>query len=828
MDSASLHEDLVANSNALRRLARDLLRDPHRADDVVQDAMCAAIEQPPRSRATLGSWLRKVVARAAFDHRRGERRRRAREQVAAAATRANTQPTDAQVELQQRLLAAVHALAEPYRSAIWQRYYEDRSPREIAAACGDPVKTVKTRLHRGLRQLRERLDVQHGSRGVWATVAAPLLVPGSPLSGVLVMSTATKSGIAAAVAFVLSVSLWWVANDATPAIAPSAGNAEAPAVVASGPTGAEASTREPVAVDAAGAPTEPVQPAVQVGGGGPSKSPLAGIVLDLEGRPVAGIDLTWDDVPFVPPVRTDADGAFRCRAAASGRLGVASKDVIAVLVPTMWGDLFGTGAAEAALRLDLTIVVAPWARVQGVVVDTTGAPVAGAQLAVHHGVPLRSRIARVLDRCVDAKFETMTPDDGRFCLAAVPFAESARLTITARGHRTLTMTVEDARHREQFVLERIVRGDVLEGAVVDENGEVVRQAVIVLHDHAVVTEPDGTFRFELWRVNDLPKGEVPTLEVTAPERLPARVACLGGDWRTRGAWPSPLRVSVGGRTESIRGRVVRADGTPLADPWVSFVPPEPEQIRRTMFEAPFAFRAVAGSAPAANNGEFETPRVAPGRYRLRVVHPATLDVFCTGEIATGPAAVEIRMPDRGSWPALRGVVVDRRGAPVPGADWLFVRDDPTPGAREPLASAWQHATGEGVIEHPPVSRDVSTLCVKAAGMAEWVTTKLAELPRFDDVRIVVPVGCQTRIELGPNWRDVDVAHFVDGTGARSPVVFTNGDMAYGTRDIPLEDARSRAFQALNNCVALVLCRRGEEVARFPITLRPGEMNVLRW
>ncbi len=828
MDSPSLHGELVGQASALRRLARDLLRDPHEADDVVQDAMCAAIEQPPRSLATLGSWLKKVVTRAAFDHRRGERRRRARELVVAEATLADAPRTDDQVELQRRVLAAVHALAEPYRSAIWQRYYEGRSPREIAAACGEPVKTVKTRLHRGLRQLRERLDAQHGSRSAWATVAAPLLVPGNPLAGVLVMSTATKFGVAAAIAIALCAPFWWAANAGAPTVAPVPGLAEPATVVASTATRTEAPAREAVAGDVAVAPADPLPAASGPVGDGPPTSPLAGIVLDLAGRPVAGIDLTWDDAPFVPPVRTDADGTFRCRAAVSGRLGVASKDVIAVLVPTLWGDLFGTGPSEAALRLDLTIVVAPWARVQGVVVDTTGAPVASAQLAVNHGVPLRSRIARVLDRCVDAKFETMTPDDGRFCFAAVPLAESAQLTITARGHRALTMPVEEARHREQFVLERIVNGDVLDGVVVDENGAALRQAVIVLHDHSVVTAPDGTFRFELWRVNDLPKGEAPVLEVTAPERLPAKVACLGGDWRTRSAWPSPLRVCVGGRAESIRGRVVRADGTPLADPWVSFVPPEPEQILRTLFEAPFAFRAAPGSAPAANNGEFETPRVAPGRYRLRVVHPATLDVFCTGEIATGPAPVEIRMPDRGSWPALHGVVVDRRGAPVPGADWLFLRDDPTPGAKEPLAGAWQHATGDGVIEHPPVSRDVTTLCVKAAGMAEWVTTKLADVPRFDGVRIVVPVGCQTRIELGPNWRDVDVAHLVDGTGARSPVVFTNGDMAYGTRDIPLEDARSRTFQALDDCVALVLCRRGEEVARFPITLRPGEMNVLRW
>lgn len=828
MDSASLHGELVVHANALRRLARDLLRDPHAADDVVQDAMCTAIAKPPRNVAAIAAWLRQVVTRAASDRRRGERRRKSREEHAAAAVDRGATPTDDQVELQQRVLAAVQMLAEPYRTVIWQRYYEDRSPRDIAASSREPVKTVKTRLARGLQKLRERLDASHGSRRAWATLAAPLVAPASP-AGLLFMSTVAKFGVAAAIVSVLSVSWWLVAGDTAPASSAVTGiTAATPAAIVT-TARTDAPVRE-VAADGGGAArVGATQWAFDVVGGGQESAPLAGIVIDLDGRPMAGIELTWNDSTFDPPVRTAADGTFQCAAGATGRLGVAAKDAVAVLVPTLFGDVFGPGMREDRMRLDLTIVVAPFVRLAGVVVDTNGAPVRGAHLAVQHGVPLRTRIGRVLDRCVDAKFETMTPDDGAFLLAAVPCASTARLTITARGHRPLSVSVEEARHREQFVLERTVKGDVLEGVVVDADDASVGQAVIVLHDHSVVAEPDGTFRFELWRVSDLPAGTEPVLEVASPARLPARVATLGGDWRTRGAWPVPLRIRVGGPAESIRGRVVRADGTPLANPWVTFLPPEPEQIRPTMFDsfADLVFAPPAVGAPDAQNGEFETARVAPGRYRLRVFEPTTLELHLTGEVATGPAAIEIRMPDRGTWPALRGLVVDRRGEPVPGADWVFQRADPTPGAKEPLCSAWNHAGRDGVIEHAPVSRDVEILCVKAAGMAEWVQLRLADLSS-GEFRVVVPVGCQTRVELGSQWADVDCAYLLDAGGARSPVVFTNGDTAIGTRRIPISEGCSQTFQALDDCTALVLCRGDREVARFPITLRPGETNVQRW
>ena len=79
------------------------------------------------------------------------------------------------VEMQRRVADAVLALDEPYRSTVVMRYFEDRTPTEIAAALSIPAATVRTRLRRALSILRGRLDDGHaGDRRAWMALLLPL------------------------------------------------------------------------------------------------------------------------------------------------------------------------------------------------------------------------------------------------------------------------------------------------------------------------------------------------------------------------------------------------------------------------------------------------------------------------------------------------------------------------------------------------------------------------------------------------------------------------------------------------------------------------------
>ena len=829
MNNASIDTDLAAQAASLRRLARDLLGDAHLAEDAVQDAMQVAVESPPRSSSALPAWLRTVVRRCALDLRRGEKRRRSRELLARSPS--DTPHTHEQVELMQRVLAAVQALPEPYRTTVWQRYYENRSPREIAALQREPVKTVKTRLWRALARLREALDRHFGDRGAWVALIAPVAgTTKAAVSGAILMSAKTKLSLASLVCVAIALAL--IVPDREPTS--TAPQSRTTATVAAAP---DRPDREPATqVDALSTERVEAPPGVP----GPANAStrtertpslaLGGVVLDLDGQPVSGAVITWNDEPMRPPLATDAAGRFDgVRVHGFGRVGVAGPAFVPVLEPS----LFDIDQAHT----DLTVVVARSVAIGGVVVDTAGTLVVGAQITVSLGVDVRPRFPRVLDRCANVKFFTMTTDDGRFGFARAPLAPTSRMRIEARGHRERELTVDEAQHLDRFVLERTTHGDTLEGIVVDEHDKPVHPAVVCLPTWSVVVAADGTFRIELWKALDLPPGTLPELQVFAPNRLPGKLACLSPEWRSRAAWPREIKIRLGGVTETIAGRVVRHDGTPVAQVHVTFAPPEPEQIRPTLFENPFGAAAVqsavsaalalrAGEQPAAATGAFETARVVPGSYRLRVFDPEALDVMLTEPLRTGEPEVVITMPDRGRWPALCGIVVDRRGEPVPNADWMVTRRDPLPGATATIQSAFLHANENGVIEHPPLSRDVDTLCVKAAGMAEWVRVPIADLA-CAGFRVVVPVGCRVRIEVGAGWGSVDVAGFVDLAGNRSSVVLTHGNVALGTRDVPLLDGRSETFTALDDCRELLLLRGGQVVGRVPVSLLPGEINVLR-
>jgi hypothetical protein len=561
----------------------------------------------------------------------------------------------------------------------------------------------------------------------------------------------------------------------------------------------------------------PPRPMTAMGAAAPIA--LGGVVLDLEAQPVAGVAITCNGKRIEPVVRTNPDGSFEAsRERGMATLGVEDERYVTVLEPTLFDS--------DAVHPDLTIVVAPRVGLAGVVVDTLGQPIAGAEISVTLGLDVRPRIERVLDRCVDAKFEATTPDDGAFALDGAPLAPTARVHIVARGHCSLELSAEEASRRTEFVLQRTTTGDVLEGIVVDEHDQPIAQAVVWLPSWSVVTAPDGTFRIETWKAEDLPPDTLPELTAVASGRLKGSIQALSSDWRSRDAWPRDLRIRLGEATERIAGRVLRADGTPVADVQVTFAPPEPEQIQPTMFDPPFLRILQPASQVDSAAGRFETARVVPGSYRLRVFDPRTLDLLVTEPLRTGTKDVELRLSDRGLWPALSGAVVDRRGAPVAGADWIVERDDPLAETPAKLGGPWHQATPAGRIENPPLSRDVHTLCVKAAGMAEWQRFELAALAGHD-FRIVVPIGCQARVEVGAAWGNVDKVGFVDLAGGRSPVVFTHGNTAWGDRDIPIQDGRSQTFVALDDCAELLLFRGDEIVARSPVVLRPGEMNVLR-
>ena len=138
-----------------------VLGDFHLAEDAAQEAF---MEAYPNLHKVYGpeafpSWLRRVV----FKHCDRIRRRKTvsttqlAEARSVASSDGNPEASAEASELEAEVRSAVSSLPPSMRLAITLFYISDYSQREICEFLGIPVTTLKSRLHRGRRHLRERM-----------------------------------------------------------------------------------------------------------------------------------------------------------------------------------------------------------------------------------------------------------------------------------------------------------------------------------------------------------------------------------------------------------------------------------------------------------------------------------------------------------------------------------------------------------------------------------------------------------------------------------------------------------------------------------------------
>ena len=160
--SQNIHEQIVTLLPRLRRFARNLTRNPHDADDVVQIALERALTRLDqwRSDARLDSWLFKIVRNAWID----ELRSRGRRNKIFLAEEAGENIGADLMERESELLSVQSAMAqlpEDQREAVSLVLVEGLPYREAAEVLDVPIGTLTSRLARG----REALQALLGTEG---------------------------------------------------------------------------------------------------------------------------------------------------------------------------------------------------------------------------------------------------------------------------------------------------------------------------------------------------------------------------------------------------------------------------------------------------------------------------------------------------------------------------------------------------------------------------------------------------------------------------------------------------------------------------------------
>ncbi len=132
------------------------------AEDVVQTALVRAHRYMQRSGAiqNLGGWLHRLVQNCATDLLRIERRRLSGTQLEEGLEASGTDSRERveRAELRELILGGIERLPDIYREPLRMRYLMGLDARDIAEQLSDNLHSVKSRLARGRRELRRRLE----------------------------------------------------------------------------------------------------------------------------------------------------------------------------------------------------------------------------------------------------------------------------------------------------------------------------------------------------------------------------------------------------------------------------------------------------------------------------------------------------------------------------------------------------------------------------------------------------------------------------------------------------------------------------------------------
>ncbi|HZN39528.1 MAG TPA: sigma-70 family RNA polymerase sigma factor [Planctomycetota bacterium] len=847
--TTTLLEDLTW----LRTLARRLARDPHLAEDLVQDACAIALSRrtPPNQ---WRAWLTTVMQNLLCTHRRREQARLRRGPEVRGQEPHEGHSLLQRAEAQQQLVAAVLQLEEPYRATVLLRFFEGLPPRRIASSQGVPVATVHSRLQRALQQLRARLDRDLGGRANWLAAFAPfawssLATPS--FVGLLLMQTKLKA-VVVAVVIASTAPLWWPSGAGHDAAAAATAGALADRSDGSSAAGrSSAGTTSPLRAERRPVVAEPSHATPEV-----QRFMARGRVCNCDGAAIADVLVAAEGASAVT-ARSDALGNFALELTARSASVTAAEDRFVTVLAGEW-------SSEATIAP--VVVVANAVSLAGRVVDTQGTPVAASQLLLQLPDDFDSRFQVPLDRAGRGRWGANSSSEGAFALPRLPAVGGAVLLVTADAFAPqrvpLPPTDDD---NLQIVMQRFhfVDGELL-GRVVSPTGDPVAGARIAMGVTSVVSDREGCFGISLRRAG-WPTAIVAAKAGYSPGRL--EVPRSGG--KQREDWPAQIVLRLGPEPQKVRGRVVDQDKRGLggAEVWIhdptlfgiaGMLPMQLEYLiaggevpaQAARIPVPFAddpthdgnFTNQASPvreptacwffATADAEGNFELPGLLDRTYTLRALDP-TSGLF--GEVAgvTGGSFQQIEI-QREVWPELRGRVVSRSGRPIADVRVEHAVVAWRSNARVPGGSYQGTAVRKGreTTTGPDgtfVLRDVGkrNCFVKFSGDPIVPTNIKADaIADPKDLTMIVQARCQVEVVL-VDPSEADQVACRDAAGNMVDLAILRRNSSHFETELAIHNGRSGLFVVGEDAVRLVLLRNGDIVREIAIAPDPARTTTVQ-
>jgi len=859
-DSAGCFEDrtLGERQASLRRLALALVRDEHAADDLVQDALVQALERPGAERLGLG-WLSAAVKHLAFNKTTAERRRAERQRSVARDERIESAAVDRRLEHQALVVAAIQRLPEALRTVVYKRYFDELGPAQIAAELGQPLATIKSRLARAKQLLRSDLDRSFGGdRAAWMLALVPsftahsLTTPAtaaattSSLVGTIFMSTLSKVLIAA-VACTGTFLLWRgvaAPEPLAPALVPAAKTAaDEPLAAAAANAALDQVAQGPPAARAA---LEQVPERTEAPAAVADASQLAGLVLDADARPLAGVDVLFrsrrpnPDPEHAVRARTTVDGQFALEApAVAGEVLLDDADFA-----TVFGEL-----VSPPVEREVLVIAAKRRALNGSVHSETGQPIEGANLQLVIPDGFRRRFGRVLDHVYPRAIGATTDASGAFDVAGAIELDGALLRATADGFMPLQLPLAEITSPVDIVLRR--PGDTpesLHGIVVDALGRPVEDARVSFGLETTLSDEHG--RFQLMRQSSNRYADTLTTQLSGASRtlhavkrgyLPAQLVVERSSETGTALWEDGVLLQLGDAPLSIAGRVVDPDGAALAGMQTFLA----DAALFTLADGAQSIENLLGGDPEDRitffetdaQGAFEIGGLQPRDYALVAMHPSTYAQVQTQPITAGTRDVRIVLDPDDTWDVLAGRVQTGHGEALSGVD-VHVFTDATNFRMDGrfvrtsnflVRTTTTAADGTFELNDVPKQRCYMRLMgdeiqVQTIGsIAEPIAD--TERDSVDDLVLVATRRVHFQVTLD-QVGEADQIAVHDSLGAPLDMRVYQGKPGPAMQLAPVHADQTDVLSVSDAASVLLYLKDGVVVRRRPITLAFGELNEL--
>jgi RNA polymerase sigma-70 factor (ECF subfamily) len=852
-------DEILSQDAWIRRLARQLVRDPNQADDLAQDAWVAALERPSTA-LSVRPWLAGVLRNLTRSTGRGAGRR---EQHERAAARPEALPSTAElveeVTLRREVADRLLELEEPYRSTLYLRFFRDQSLAQIAKQMNVPVSTAHARLQRGLEKMRTSLDRVHGGdRSAWALALAPLAKSPAGLAATAlggVMTTGVK--IAVSVVAVGGAIGLWVQNGADEvrpeavAAAPIEPSEAAPSPEAPSAPRAETPDEREV-LDAA--PAAPVVTAAPTPG---ATLTVHGRVIDTSQRPLAAVDVRFldDSGDALASARTDPGGGFSVERPSPESDGWSSYDPLQRKVAGGSFVIDDARFATLAVGVDaedrLVIVAEPRADFAGTVVDEHAAPVAGAAVAVRVRPQLHRELgfSQLFSHDL-AWLKVETDEQGEFQIQNACGGDRVFLDVGKAGFDSVELELGGGSQLDMLVvLERV--SDVVDvtGVVLDADGAPLPGARVSMGHTIERTDGDGEFTVHWSRAEARDaayhvqrddgvwvRQEIPLhIAAVKPGHLPVRLELEDVDLT------DPLVLRMGPAPLSITGRVVDEQGQPLTGigVWARDLTRFGNIVNRangamsryeTTVEEQLRDGGAARGAVSGEDGVFAMTGLLEREYDLQVFDTATGQLGAGWKVAAGTDDLVLVLARDSTLARVAGRVVSAGGAPIPDVAISVHRSSEVRSggrsANPPDEFLVELKTDdEGRFEFPRLATEGTSLLLFGERIF-FTSVALADFDDLTDVEIVEPLLCELQVALAVEPAGQTRVQVLDAGGEPLLIVESFGVFVAEAKDAKVREGRTAVLRVPETAATLVLLEGEEEVTRRPLRVDPLERTLI--